>query len=154
MAITQLQDRDSFSTHPKLSKASSNFKEMIVAIEEKSIPESQEKRINEIISGINDFKGPDDALVKTINAGKKGILQILEKELQIVPVGYYQTLWLALGMTIFGIPMGLVFGMALDNLAFLGIGLPIGMTIGIGIGNAKDAEALKQGRQLKFKSTS
>ena len=35
-----------------------------------------------------------------------------------------------------------------NNLAFLGLGLPIGMVIGIALGSSKDQEALKKGLQL------
>ncbi len=153
MPITQLADRDSFGTHPKLAKASMNFKELITALEEKNIPERQENKINEIISGLNNFQGPADAHVKSIKAGQKAILQILEKELELVPIGHYQTQWLAIGMAAFGLPFGVVFGMALDNLAFLGIGLPIGMALGIAVGNGKDEEAKKKGKQLNFKNS-
>lgn len=152
MPITQLADRDSFGTHPKLAQASMNFKELITAVEEKNIPELQANKINEIISGLNDFQGTADAHVKSIKAGQKAILQILEKELALVPIGHYLTQWLPIGMVAFGLPFGLVFGLALDNFAFLSIGFPIGMAMGIAVGKAKDSEVVKQGKQLNFKN--
>jgi hypothetical protein len=34
-------------------------------------------------------------------------------------------------------------------MGFLGIGLPLGMVIGIAVGNSMDQKAAKEGRQLK-----
>jgi hypothetical protein len=55
---------------------------------------------------------------------------------------------MALGIAVYGVPLGLAFGVSLDNMAFLGIGIPIGLAIGIGVGNGMDKKALKEGRQL------
>lgn len=57
-------------------------------------------------------------------------------------------MWLAVGMAAIGIPFGVVFGISLDNMSFLGIGIPIGMGIGIAIGTAMDKKARDEGRQL------
>ena len=59
---------------------------------------------------------------------------------------------MALGMSAFGIPMGVAFGAATDNMGLIGIGIPIGMSIGIAVGAQKDAQAAKNGLQLKFKN--
>ncbi len=83
-----------------------------------------------------------------ITAYYSSLLQFIEKEYHLVTDKYYQNQWLAIGMAVFGMPFGLMFGMALDNLAFLGIGLPIGMSIGIAIGQQKDRKAKSEGRQL------
>jgi hypothetical protein len=53
-----------------------------------------------------------------------------------------------LGIAVFGIPIGVIFGASLDNMAYLAIGLPIGLVIGIGVGAVMDQKALKEGRQL------
>lgn len=63
---------------------------------------------------------------------------------------YYQNQWMALGMTIFGLPFGVLFGMSLGNMAFLGIGLPIGLPIGIAIGQQKDKKAAADGKVLNI----
>ena len=57
---------------------------------------------------------------------------------------------MVLGMSSFGIPMGVAFGAALGNMGLLGIGLPIGMVIGMPLGTKKDNDAAKKGRQLNF----
>jgi len=55
-----------------------------------------------------------------------------------------------LGMSIFGVPAGIVMGLSMENMGMLGIGLPIGMAVGLAIGTSMDSKAAKEGRQLEF----
>ncbi|WP_051416939.1 hypothetical protein [Sediminibacterium salmoneum] len=57
---------------------------------------------------------------------------------------------MVVGMSAFGLPIGVAFGMSIGNLGMLGIGLPIGMAIGIGVGSSLDNKAKLAGRQLAF----
>ena len=57
---------------------------------------------------------------------------------------------MVLGMSAFGIPMGVLFGLSIGNMGMLGIGLPIGMAIGVGLGSSMDKKAYNEGRQLDF----
>jgi len=76
------------------------------------------------------------------------ILKLLEKEMKVVPKNHYRNLWLAVGMSAIGVPIGLVFGLCLGNIGLLGTGLPIGMAIGMVFGSNMDNKAFKEGRQL------
>lgn len=76
---------------------------------------------------------------------KTNLTQTLMKDHGLSTKGYYQNLWLVLGMSLFGIPMGFIFGLALDNFAFFGLGLPMGMPIGIAIGFQKEKKAREAG---------
>ena len=76
----------------------------------------------------------DKKFVKAIEIAFSQIINLLEKELKLVPKNHYTTTWLALGMTIFGLPIGVVFGSSLGNIGLMAIGLPIGMAIGMGVG--------------------
>jgi hypothetical protein len=153
MPLTPLDARPFFEENPKLAKAAHSLNTLITAIDQKSIPTSQEQKISEIIAGLNNFPGPDPELLKVLKTGQAAILKLLEKELKIFPQSYYQTLWLVLGMSAFGIPLGVVFGTAMGNIALLGIGLPIGMGIGIAVGTSLDTKAKNEGRQLDWKSS-
>ncbi|MEN2281980.1 hypothetical protein AAGF08_07555 [Algoriphagus sp. SE2] len=148
------KSRPSFEENPKLAKAAHNLSTLLTAIGEKEIPESIESQINEIIAGVNDFKGADPQLIKQIKASQASILKLIEKELGLVPKNHFQTQWMVLGMSVFGLPMGVVFGTTLGNMAFIGIGLPIGMAIGIAVGNSKDKEAAEKGKQLDWSARS
>lgn len=97
---------------------------------------------------VHDSNKPPKEFRKTLHKKTYSIFKIIEKNHKLVPKNYYRNQWLALGMAMFGVPFGMMFGLALDNLAFLGIGLPIGMSIGIAIGDSKDKEAEKNGLQL------
>lgn len=79
---------------------------------------------------------------------KADLLKVFQKEYGMVGPGHYRTLWLSIGMAVFGIPFGLIFSSALNNFAFLGIGLPIGLSIGIAIGTAKDKQAQQAGKVI------
>lgn len=87
-------------------------------------------------------------LLKRLRSSELRILKLIEKELKLVPRNTYRTRWMAIGMSIFGIPMGVAFGASLGNMAFLAIGIPIGMSIGIAIGTGMDKKAHEQDKQL------
>lgn len=84
--------------------------------------------------------------MKAIKEKEKKIVKLLEKNHKIVPKKYYQTLWMILGMSAFGLPIGAAFGYLMKNMGLLGIDLPIGM--GTGVGSYLDKKALAEGRQL------
>ncbi|MFC3879241.1 hypothetical protein ACFOSV_03595 [Algoriphagus namhaensis] len=152
MSISPLQPRPVFDSNPKVAKSAINLSNLIIAIEKKKIPDPQTHAINEMIAGVNDFKGPDQELKKSIDTARSAILKLLEKDLKIVPPAYYQTLWMSIGMAAFGLPLGVAFGAAIGNMAFLGIGIPIGMSIGLALGAGMDSKAKNEGRQLDYKA--
>lgn len=98
------------------------------------------KRLKRLLSGPTKYQ--------QIRTFYSDLTRKLLKEYDLVTPRYYQTQWMVLGMTVFGVPFGLIFGLALDNMAFMGIGLPIGMPIGMAIGMEKDKKALATGRVL------
>lgn len=150
MKLTPLVSKTSFEENPKLAKASTNLSSLIFAIEKKSIPLIQARKVNEITAGVNNLSSPDSELLKQIKSAQATIIKLLDQELKIVPQNHYQLQWLVLGMAAFGIPLGVVFGSVLGNLAFMGIGLPIGMALGIAVGTSKDNKAKEEGHQLDW----
>ena len=79
---------------------------------------------------------------------KSKVLRVLSKKFGFVVKGHYQTLWMVLGMTTFGLPFGMLFGLTMDNMGMFGIGLPIGMTIGIAVGAGLDRKAAAEGKVM------
>jgi len=65
-----------------------------------------------------------------------------------VPKNHYRALWLVLGMSVFGLPIGVLYGFLIGNMGLLGTGLCFGMAIGVALGAGLDKKALKEGRQL------
>ena len=146
--IQELKDRTRFQDK-SLTKCYPKFKSLIDELREHSLSDTMVSFINQQVDIIN-RNHDENELKKQVRKSQYAIIKKLEKELKIVPKGYYRSQWLALGMTIFGIPIGMAFGAAIDNIAMFGIGLPIGMAIGIAVGSQKDDQAAKNGRQLKF----
>lgn len=112
-------------------------------------PEVQEVIVRSV-QELNAYEGSDARLITLARKLSNRILWSLEKQMNIVAANHHRTRWLALGMSVFGIPMGAAFGLSLGNMAFLGIGIPVGMAVGIAIGSSMDTKAKEEGRQLNY----
>lgn len=132
----------------KLKKRFDQFNLLIDEINKKEIPEELITSFNDMVQKLNQQQSSAKLLRINIRRTQTKLLKQVEKELKIVTKNHYRNTWMALGMSAFGIPMGVVFGSAMDNMALLGIGLPIGMIIGMAIGDQMDKKAAKEGRQL------
>jgi hypothetical protein len=148
MKLVKPSKRKELETQGKLKKRYHGFEQLINELGERELSESIIGILNNEIEALNSIPNSDKQFTRVLRKKKSLILKTLEKELKLVPKHHYRTLWMAIGMSVFGIPMGAAFGAALDNMGFLGIGLPIGMAIGIGVGTAMDEKARKEGRQL------
>ncbi|HZV44488.1 MAG TPA: hypothetical protein VFF90_08415 [Saprospiraceae bacterium] len=148
MKITPLQKRFLFSQDPRLGKAYSNFEQLIEELGKRDIPQAILSSINQHIDVINSLSGSDNAFRKELRKRQSTILRHVGKELNLVPRHHYRRVWLVIGMTAFGLPLGLVFGAGLDNMALMTIGLPIGMILGIVIGSIIDKKVMQEGKQL------
>lgn len=147
MELKELLPRSFSASENKLALAFSKLEKLLVELRSRQLPNELIGRINSEIEHVNSSSQSD--LKKQLRKSKTSILKLLEKELKVVPPNYYRNMWLVLGMSIFGIPMGVAFGTALDNMGFLGIGLPIGMAIGIAVGSGMDKKAKEENRQLR-----
>lgn len=127
-----------------------HFQQLLKELSERDLPDHITTFINTQVAAINELKGSDKRDGRIVLKCQQNILRKLEKELKIVPKNYYRNLWMALGMSAFGIPMGVALGASLGNMAFIGVGIPIGMAIGMGVGSGMDQKAEKEGRQLEF----
>lgn len=78
----------------------------------------------------------------------------LKNNFSLIVEGHYTTLGMVFGMIFgsgLGLTIGTAFGAGLGISLGLSMGTGLGMALGIFIGAAKDAEAKKQGKQLKIK---
>ena len=105
-------------------------------------------KINEYVGEINEISLSGREMKKRLNTVQSNIVRLLVKELKIAPKNYYRMLWMGIGMASFGVPIGVALGASLDNMAFIGIGIPIGFSIGIALGAGMDKKAKEEGRQL------
>jgi len=144
MKLSELKQRTELTSDSKGGNRFRVFNCLLIEIAKKDIPDVIKEQINGSIEALNVHTQSDKELVRVIKAHQVKILKLLEEELKIVPKNHYRNLWMAIGLSAFGLPLGVVFGTALKQMAFLGIGLPIGMTIGVEM----DKKAIKEGRQL------
>ncbi|MEQ6123886.1 hypothetical protein AAON49_06780 [Pseudotenacibaculum sp. MALMAid0570] len=152
MTIQKLNSRTRFNNE-RLGRCYQRFDSLIDELKNQDLSDNVISTINEHIALIN-RSIEEKALKKQLRISQHKIIKMLEKEHKIVPKNYYRNLWMILGMTAFGLPMGAAFGASIGNMAFLSIGMPIGMVIGLAVGASKDKEAALQGRQLKFEAKS
>jgi hypothetical protein len=132
----------------KLHEIYALFKKLLIELEKRELPDEIIIVINADIDEINSAATSGIELKKLIKLKLRRILKLLEKKLKLVPKNYYRSMWMVLGMVVYGLPIGTSFGISLGNMAFIGIGLPMGLAIGIGVGDAMDKKAIKEGRQL------
>lgn len=148
MALTLLESRPEFEGNKKFSEAFTKFNTLVSLLTEKALPDEFESRFNLNIDALNTSAYTVKALSKSITKLHHNILVSLEKELKIVTKNHYRNTWLAIGIGAFGVPLGVVFGVSLDNMGLIGLGMPIGLAMGIGVGTQMDNTAHKEGRQL------
>lgn len=152
MNLIELNSDERFLADPATKEHYQKLRRLLLDLRKRSLPESLIENINTKVEGINNSNLEGKPLQKLLSQTVADLLKQLEKELKLVPQHHYRTLWMVLGMSSFGLPLGVVFGMSIGNIALLGIGLPIGMAIGIAVGTSMDEKAKKEGRQLNLKS--
>jgi len=148
MEIIELNQKPGIDTNVKLKEAYVQFESLLFELRKKDLPEGLVRSVNQDIEALNSTSISGEAMRKIIKKTQTKMIKLLEKELKLVPKNYYRNLWLALGMTAFGLPIGVAFGTILGNMAFLGIGLPMGLALGLAIGSGMDKKAFQEGRQL------
>ena len=149
MKINNLQTKPLFNQDKKTSLKFEIFQQLINELNKKDIPVAMVASINQDIEEINKFAGSDKETLGLLKKKQESILKKLEKELKFVTINDNRNLWLTLGMSAFGLPIGVAFGLSLGNLGLLGIGLPIGMGIGVALGSFLDKKAKAAGKQLE-----
>ena len=152
MTLFELQPNEQFLSTSTLKEATQKLKRLIADLQKRSLPADLIQTINSKIEGINTSTLLGKPLEKLVSTTLSELLKLLEKELKLVPKYHFRNQWMVLGMSSFGLPLGVVFGMSIGNIALLGVGLPIGMAIGIAVGTSMDEKAKKEGRQLDLKS--
>ena len=148
MSIIELKERGSIIQKEKLNRIYIQFRELLEELRKRELPAAIIKSINQDIEELNLTSLTGERLGKVAKQKQRKIIKLLEKELKIVPKNHYRNLWLVLGLCVFGIPIGVVYGHITHHNGMMGIGLPIGMGIGICLGFWLDKKATKEGRQL------
>ncbi|QSE96915.1 DUF2207 domain-containing protein [Fulvivirga lutea] len=148
MEIKELKKRPELDHDKKFVRSYTQFNQFLTALKSKEIPDEILAKINSGIEEVNTAETESKSLRKLIRKTQSNLMKTVVKELKMVPKNHYRNTWLAFGMTVFGIPLGVVFGTSMDNMGLMGIGLPIGMVIGMVLGASMDKKAFEEGRQL------
>ncbi len=148
MEIITLKSRPDIRENDKAFPAYQQFVVLLEEIRKKEVPDVVAGKINEYVGEINEISLSGREMKKRLNTVQSNIVRLLVKELKIAPKNYYRMLWMGIGMASFGVPIGVALGASLDNMAFIGIGIPIGFSIGIALGAGMDKKAKEEGRQL------
>lgn len=150
MKIIELIRQKDMTISPKLDEVYTQLNMLVDELNTKHFPDSTTSAINIEIEELNVTTKTGNSMKRLILNKQAKILKLIAKEHKIVPKNYYRTLWLALGMSAFGIPIGVAIGLSVGNIGLLAIGLPIGLAIGTAVGTTLDQKALKEGRQLRI----
>lgn len=151
MNLFQLQPKQTDSMpDDKLTQAYNRLQSILKIAQIKPLSEVATNKINDKIKALNSSTKINGALYRLITLTENEIVDIIEQDVKVVPVGYYSKRWLAIGMSAFGISLGVIIGLITKNMAFLGIGLPIGLGIGAIIGRQMDSKAALEGRQYEI----
>ncbi len=153
MTISELQQPRGVDNNIKLKEKFLQLNTLLVELRKRELPSSIVISINYYIDELNLTSKVGNELRKLLNKRLTMIIELVEKELKLAPKNYYRNYWQALGIAVFGLPMGVVFGFILDNMSYIGIGLPIGFSIGMAVGASMDKKALEEGRQLNIDIT-
>ncbi len=148
MIITELKKRAGLPGDAKCDKIFLQLDAVLAELRKVYFPDGTVSAINDGIHRINESNLTGSSLYKFVKKEQTIILKKIEKDHKLVSKNHYRTLWMLLGISAFGLPLGVLFGYLIRNMGMLGIGLPIGMGIGILVGTVLDNKAEKEGRQL------
>lgn len=146
MKFHELQPKPNNDT--KFNNLFLQFQQLLAELEQKELPQPLVDYINTEIVAINTIQAEGKTLTKFVKQKQTEILRRVAKETQLVTKGHYRNIWLPVGMTVFGLPIGFLFSRMVDNPGLFAIGLPIGMAIGVAVGLFADKKAAETGKQL------
>ncbi|PLX22298.1 MAG: hypothetical protein C0599_06785 [Salinivirgaceae bacterium] len=132
----------------KLDLKIDTFQIIVAELNNKEVPDTIKSQINAEIDSLNASTSEAKPFKKQLYKTQTKILALVKKELKLVPINHYRSVWMAIGMAVFGVPIGVGYGTAIGNMGLLAIGIPIGMVIGMAVGAGMDKKAKQEGKQL------
>ena len=148
MNLYRLKNRPALQQEGKAFKKQEKLNTLLAELETRNLPESLSNTINKKVEKLNDLEGSEKELLKQYVKFQQDVLRLVKEQCGLIAKNHYRNIWLPVGMSAFGIPLGTSFGLTLGNMGFLGIGLPFGMAIGTAIGVQKDKAAAAEGKVL------
>jgi len=140
-----------FDGDSKMKKAASRYARMLNALRLKEVNAEVRDKINSFTSDLNE-QATVPSVSRKINRSYAKALSILEKQHGYIPPKTHFVRWMAIGMAAFGTPLGVIMGLILDNMAFLGVFIGVGLAIGLSVGLSLDKKAESEGKVLDVES--
>ncbi|MEL7533701.1 MAG: hypothetical protein AAFN10_20480 [Bacteroidota bacterium] len=148
--ISSLEEKALLEGNDRLRKSFDKTQALIEDLNQRELPPETKAAIQAQVENLNSSPEELKAYKKALRKAYSAIVRIVKKDMNLSTKGYYMTMGMSLGMAAFGIPLGIMFGAAMDNMGLMSIGIPIGLGIGMSIGTAMDQKAAKEGRQLSI----
>jgi hypothetical protein len=149
MDLQSLKNR-SLPGNNSLVKENKFLGELIHELNYRELPPEVVVVMNTEIVRLNTLADDHKRLRAGMRAVKRKLLKSALDDLELVPKNYYRNMWLALGMSVIGLPLGALFSVLQDNYSFISFGFLIGMVLGLAIGTEMDKRALEDNRQLQL----
>ncbi|CAI8186490.1 MAG: hypothetical protein MRY51_02800 [Flavobacteriaceae bacterium] len=126
LSLTSIYLNTSNLTDPKNKLELKKLKKLLKLLSERPLESPSISLINREIGFINALRISDSKqFKKALQKSLRTILKHLETTYKWVPEKHYQNLWLALGMSCFGVPFGVFMGSVLGSMTFNGGGLTL-----------------------------
>ncbi|MEE4178257.1 MAG: hypothetical protein V2I46_12200 [Bacteroides sp.] len=148
MSLTPLTPGPELEAGSRLHQRYVKLQALLAELDKRGLPEALALAIDQEIMSLNAAAANGKAYKRRLAKTHDQVLKMIREKLGWVPKNYYRNLWMALGLAVFGIPLGMSLGISLGSMAFLGIGFPMGIAIGIAIGTNLDQKAAEEGKQL------
>lgn len=150
MKLQELQLRNFSPQRKGLVKEYSLLEELIIELQDRELPPEVVVELNMEIAHLNAIVEDHKKLFKALKRVKKNVLKILHDDLGLVPKNYYRNFGLAIGMSVIGVPIGVLLSELLNDYSYVAFGFLLGMIAGLAIGNLFDKNALENNQQLQL----
>tara|TARA_R100000935_G_C2831853_1_gene165545 strand:+ start:64 stop:525 length:462 start_codon:yes stop_codon:yes gene_type:complete len=150
MELEGLKKRDFSKNSKGIYNEYSLLEQLVQELQNRELPPEVVVELNDEIVRLNEVLDQHLKLHFYTRLVKNKVLKTLINDLEIVPKNYYRNLWLAIGMSVIGLPLGIILSTILGSISFVALGLPIGLTIGVFIGTEMDKKALENNKQLEI----
>lgn len=146
--INQLAERNNLDQVKGLNKCYQKYQNLIEELNDRAIPEDLMDQVNEEVTMLDGIQEVGKPLHKQLKKSYTKVLKLLREEINLISKNHHRNTWMVLGMSVFGIPIGMGIASAVDNFGLFAAFMPVGMAIGIAIGSQMDKRAEQEGRQL------
>ena len=148
MKINTVKQRPGFIGKKNTATLLNQFRRLTEELLQMDLSPDATEKINREIHYLNTLDDNSPILHHWVLIAQSRILQLLQKECQLVPKNYYRNSWMATGTGFLGLLIGLVIALSTRNMGLIAAGLPVGMIIGRIAGRSKDGKAAEAGKLL------